>query len=93
MKNATLPEYLQRMALHIALFATDIRFEGITVSDKPSMMIGRPAGEPSEGIFIVRKKPSIKINCIVATLKVLGHNAYFQNGGKEFGSCSVNLSL
>ncbi len=47
MKNATLPEYLRRMALHVALFGSDIRFEGITVSDKPSMIIGRPAGEPS----------------------------------------------
>ena len=39
MKNATLPDYLRRMALHVALFGSDIRFEGITVSDKPSMMI------------------------------------------------------
>jgi len=29
---------------------SDIRFEGITVSDKPSMIIGRPAGEPSSVI-------------------------------------------
>ncbi len=47
MKNASLPEYLRRMALHVALFGSDIRFEGITVSDKPSMIIGRPAGEPN----------------------------------------------
>ena len=47
MKNASLPDYLRRMALHVALFGSDIRFEGITVSDKPSMMIGQPSGQPS----------------------------------------------
>lgn len=47
MKNASLPEYLRRMALHVALFGSDIRFEGITVSNKPGMMIGQPAGQPS----------------------------------------------
>jgi hypothetical protein len=47
MKNASLPEYLRRMALQIAVFGSDIRFEGVTVSDKPSMIIGQPAGQPS----------------------------------------------
>jgi hypothetical protein len=46
-RNATPSEYLLRMALHIEVFASDIRFEGVTISDKPSMIIGQPAGQPS----------------------------------------------
>lgn len=47
MKNASLPEYLRRMALQVSVFGSDIRFEGISVSDKPSMILGQPAGQPS----------------------------------------------
>lgn len=47
MKNASLPEYLRRMALQVAVFKSDIRFEGITTSDKPSMLVGHKPGEPS----------------------------------------------
>ena len=46
-RNATPSEYFTRMALHIATFGSDIRFEGIVISDKPSMIIGQPAREPS----------------------------------------------
>jgi hypothetical protein len=46
-RNATPSEYLSRMALHIEVFASDIRLEGVTMSDKPSMIIGQPAGQPS----------------------------------------------
>jgi hypothetical protein len=46
-RNATPSEYLTRMALHIEVFASDLRLEGVTVSDKPSMLIGQPAGQPS----------------------------------------------
>lgn len=46
-RNATPSEYLIRMALHIEVFASDIHLEGVTVSDKPSMIIGEPAGQPS----------------------------------------------
>lgn len=46
-RNATPAEYLNRMALHIAVFASDIRLEGVTISDKPSMIIGQPSGQPS----------------------------------------------
>lgn len=35
------------MALQIVVFLSDIRLEGVSVSDKPSMIIGQPAGEPS----------------------------------------------
>ena len=35
------------MALHIAVFGSDLRLEGVTIPDKPSMIIGQPAGQPS----------------------------------------------
>jgi hypothetical protein len=35
------------MALQIAVFGSDFRLEGVTISDKPSMIIGQPAGQPS----------------------------------------------
>jgi hypothetical protein len=46
-RNASPSEYLRRMALHIEVFASDLRLEGVTVSDKPSMIIGQPPGQPS----------------------------------------------
>jgi hypothetical protein len=46
-RNAAPSEYLTRMALHIAVFGSDLRLEGVTISDKPSMIIGQPAGQPS----------------------------------------------
>jgi hypothetical protein len=46
-RNATPSEYLTRMALHIEVLASDIRLEGVSISDKPSMIIGQPAGQPS----------------------------------------------
>ena len=46
-KNATPAEYLQRMALQNAVFGGDLQLEGVTVSDKPSMIIGQPPGEAS----------------------------------------------
>ena len=46
-RNATPSEYLNRMALHIEVFASNIRLEGVTISDKPSMIIGQPTGQPS----------------------------------------------
>jgi len=45
-RNATPSEYLMRMALHIEVFASDIRLEGVSISDKPSMIIRQPAGIP-----------------------------------------------
>lgn len=36
-----------RMALQIQIFASDLRLEGVCISDKPSMIIGQPVGEPS----------------------------------------------
>jgi hypothetical protein len=59
-RNATPAEYLQRMALQIAVFQSDIRLEGVNVSDKPSMIIGQPAGRPSLVIsqgWLVAKNP------------------------------------
>lgn len=46
-RNATPSEYLKRMALQIAVFGGDLRLEGVTISEKPSMIIGQPSGQPS----------------------------------------------
>jgi hypothetical protein len=35
------------MALHISVFGSDLRLEGVTISSKPSMIIGQPVGQPS----------------------------------------------
>jgi hypothetical protein len=41
------------MALHIAVCGSDIRLEGVAISDEPSMIIGQPAGQPS---FIISQQ-------------------------------------
>lgn len=46
-RNASPSEYLKRMALHVQVFGSDIRLEGVTKSEKPSMLIGHPPGQPS----------------------------------------------
>lgn len=46
-QNAKPSEYLTRMALHIAVFGSDLKLEGVTVSEKTSMLIGYPPGQPS----------------------------------------------
>ena len=46
-RNVTSSEYLRRMTLHIEVFSSDLRLEGVTISDKPSMIIGQPSGQPS----------------------------------------------
>lgn len=51
--NATPCEYLFRQALHVSVFGSDIRFEGVSVSDKPSMVLFEPPGQPS---FVVSQE-------------------------------------
>jgi len=46
-RNALPSEYLYRMALHFAVFGSDLRLDGVNISDRPSMIIGRPPGEPA----------------------------------------------
>lgn len=46
-RNATPAEYLHRMILQNEIFEDGLRLEGVTISDKPSMIIGQPPGEPS----------------------------------------------
>lgn len=46
-RNASPSEYLRRMALQISVFGSDLTLEGVTISSKPSMIIGQPAGQPS----------------------------------------------
>ena len=35
------------MALQVAVFNNDVRLEGVSISDKPSMIIGEPVGQSS----------------------------------------------
>lgn len=44
---ATPLEYLERLELHNAVFADDFRVEGVTVSDKPSLILFEKPGQPS----------------------------------------------
>ena len=45
--NAIPSEYLIRQALQVAVFGSDIRLEGVSISDKPSMVLFEPPGQPS----------------------------------------------
>jgi|GEM_PF-1269087 len=51
--NATPAEYLMRQGLQISVFKSDIRFEGVSFSDKPSMVLFEPPGQPS---FVVSQE-------------------------------------
>jgi phosphoribosylformylglycinamidine synthase len=46
-ENADLSSYLLRMALHIALFGSDLKFEGISISTEPGLIIGQASGQAS----------------------------------------------
>ncbi len=35
------------MALQIEVFESDLKLEGVSISEKPSMVIGEPSGQPS----------------------------------------------
>jgi hypothetical protein len=35
------------MAIQISVFGSDLQLEGVTISSKPSMIIGQPSGQPS----------------------------------------------
>jgi hypothetical protein len=83
-RNALPSEYLYRQALQIEIFASDIRFEGISVSSKPSIIIGAPAGEPS---FVISQgfvtaansdSPTPSDESIAAFMEEYGFN-YAQN--------------
>jgi hypothetical protein len=51
--NASPSEYLIRQALQIAVFGSDIRLEGVSISDKPSIVLFEPPGQPS---FVVSQE-------------------------------------
>lgn len=46
-RNATPQEYLTRQALQNEVFDSSMKLEGVHVPNKPSMIIGEPAGQPS----------------------------------------------
>lgn len=45
--NATPAEYMRRQGLQNQVFGSDLKIEGVTQSDRPSMIIGQPSGQPS----------------------------------------------
>jgi len=45
--NASPVEYLRRMSLQINVFGSDLRLEGVHISEEPSMIVGQPARQPS----------------------------------------------
>jgi hypothetical protein len=45
--NATPSEYMRRQGLQNQVFGSDLKIEGVTQSDRPSMIIGQPSGQPS----------------------------------------------
>jgi len=58
---ATPSEYLIRQALQNETFGSEMRFEGVNVSDKPSMLLFHPPGEPSFVVsqpFLVAADPN-----------------------------------
>jgi hypothetical protein len=72
--NATPSEYLRRQALQNKAFGSDLRLEGVSVSDKPSMVIGEKPGQPS---FVVSQQwmggeDSPTLNEISSSLKADG---------------------
>ncbi len=52
-RNASPTEYLRRMAFQILLFDSDLKLEGVTISDKPSLVLFEPPGQPS---FVVSQR-------------------------------------
>lgn len=46
-RMATPIEYLERLALQNTVFADDFHVEGVTISQKPSIILFEPAGQPS----------------------------------------------
>jgi hypothetical protein len=52
-KNAVPTEYLRRMLLQILLFDSDLILEGVSISNKPSMVLFEPPGRPS---FVISQR-------------------------------------
>ena len=46
-------QYLDRQALQNEVFGSDLRLEGVTISERPSMIIGERSGQPS---FVVSQR-------------------------------------
>ena len=50
---ATPSQYLDRQALQNEVFGSDLRLEGVNISERPSMIIGERGGQPS---FVVSQR-------------------------------------
>jgi hypothetical protein len=52
-KNAKPSEYLRRMALQILFIDSDLKLEGVIISEKPSIILFEPPGQPS---FVISQR-------------------------------------
>ena len=85
---ATPAEYLIRIILHNTVFGEEIILEGINTSDRPSLVIGEPSGQPS---FVVSQPwhraldpqhPSPTIERVAEFMQPLG---FISVAGSYFG--------
>lgn len=81
-------DYLERQALQNEVFASDFRLEGINISDKPSMVIGQPRGQPSFVVsqgFIEAAETSKPIPSMLQIEEFLKEYGFSQAPGSYFG--------
>ncbi len=81
-------DYLERQALQNEVFASDLRLEGVNISDKPSMVLGQPSGQPSFVIsqgFIEAADGTNPIPSMQQIAAFLAEHGFSQVPGSYFG--------
>jgi hypothetical protein len=87
-RNALPSEYLERMALQSEVFESGFRLEGVNVSDKPSMILGQPQGQPSFVVsqpFIDAAKPNSASPTLVEIAAFFEAHGFVSMPGSYFG--------
>ena len=85
---ATPSEYLIRQALQNETFGSEIRFDGVNVSDKPSMILFHPAGEPSFVVsqpFLVAADPNNASPAAERVAEFMQDEGFVEVTGSYFG--------
>lgn len=85
---ATPSEYLIRQALQNETFGSEICFEGVNVSDKPSMLLFHPPGEPSFVVsqpFLVAADPTNASPTIEQVAAFMQSEGFVEVPGSYFG--------
>lgn len=86
--NACPSEYLERQALQNEIFASDLRLEGVNISDRPSMVIGTPVGQPSFVVsqgFIEAAQPANPVPAMAQIEGFLREHDFEPVPGSYFG--------